>query len=162
MKKLYIKINGSQTEEMAMKKAEELGYKEDNLKESPWREIIVLSYRWYYFYTDYTEERLKEDWFEELIIKEEFTRWELVEVRDYDRDEWERGIYLTTIEWAWNPYFTVSWGDEESFENWKEFEPIEWRQIRKIKKKKETITIWKHTYNKEEFENAVKDLKTNK
>jgi len=161
MKKLYIKINGSQTEEMAIKESEELGYEERYLRGLLWREIIRLNKVWYYFYTDYTEEELKEDWYEELILKEEFTRWELVEIKDKDNEEWEERIYLTTIEWAWNPYFTVRLSAEEDFKNWKKFGVSRWRQIRKIKKEEETITIWEHTYNKEEFENAVKDLKTN-
>lgn len=76
----------------------------------------------------------------EFTVKEnEFTRWEEVEVRNNDSDVWYKKIYLTTIDWAAEPYITVWTASEESFIKWEKFHPTSWKQIRKLQPT--TVTI---------------------
>ena len=73
------------------------------------------------------------------VQEDEFTRWEEVEVRNECSDLWYKKIYLTTIDWAAEPYITVWTASEESFIKWEKFYPISWKYIRKLQPA--TITI---------------------
>lgn len=76
----------------------------------------------------------------EFTVKEdEFTRWEEVEVKSDTINQWYKKIYLTTIDWAAEPYITVWTASEESFIKWEKFYPISWKYIRKLQPT--TVTI---------------------
>ena len=63
-------------------------------------------------------------------MKEEFTYGELVEVRDYDEQEWEKRVYVGTLPHTKRFYCMRKWEDETNYSSW----PIRWEQIRKIQK----------------------------
>jgi len=71
------------------------------------------------------------------IDTEEFVRWEEVLVRDNEEEDWKKRIYLTTIDWANTPFVCVSRWYKEEFKEWKPFDFIAWKHIKKIETKKE-------------------------
>ena len=68
---------------------------------------------------------------------EEFVRWEEVLARDDEEDDWDKAIYLTTIDWAKYPFICVNWLYEEEFKEWKPFNWVSCKYIKKIGTKKE-------------------------
>lgn len=83
------------------------------------------------------------------------TNWELYNIR-------HKRILLAILPWniLWK-YICVDWQFEEEYKQWKKYITSPWQfKIEIPESEKETITIGKHIYNKEEFETAVKNLKT--
>ena len=70
--------------------------------------------------------------FKDMENKETFKKGEIVEARADYNEEWEKRIYLTTIEWAKYPYTVVDEYYEDDFNNWKPFEITWFKQIRKL------------------------------
>lgn len=134
--KKYIKINKEQTEKEAVKHLESLwGKVLDNLMKVIWDKIIILDENNYIYYASYSEQYLKQKWYEEIILTPNF--------------EWYILLYLMK---------TKNWRYIVEDNNW-----ILWafKNIVKIPKETtiETITIWENKYNKQEFEEAIKKLK---
>lgn len=121
------------------------------------------------FYVSHTEDRPM--WIEDSKIRpytprQEFEYGEEVEVRSYEDHKWVKRIYVGTIQGKRLPYITIARAyDDEHFIHDAQlnissgnFETHSWKYIRKLQPR-ETITIAGITYDKAEFENAVKDLK---
>lgn len=75
------------------------------------------------------------DEFVAMTEGEQFTRGEVVEVRGHDGKEWQKRIYLTTVQGAVNPYTCVYGGYEEEFKKGEPFDTARWAQIRKLQPK---------------------------
>ena len=78
-------------------------------------------------------------WYDEEIkwlAEETFTEGEVVEVRDWDEDNWKEKIYLTTLPWkAVSKYIVINKYDEEQYKNWKQFNWDYCDKIRKLQPK---------------------------
>ena len=78
-------------------------------------------------------------WYDEEIkwlASENFTEGEVVEVRDWDEDNWKEKIYLTTLPWkAVSKYIVINKYDEEQYKNWKQFNWDYCDKIRKLQPK---------------------------
>ena len=71
--------------------------------------------------------------FIEMTTKEEFTRGELIVVRDRDERAWEKAIFLHHDEMDYEPFRCVCGDDEKEFKNGEKYASLGWKQARKIK-----------------------------
>lgn len=169
MKKHYIKFEEGNQESLdrAVKKAEEMGYEKvwiNRVLKLQWHWVLQLSDCWSFATSVVSIEDLKSCWYTEIKLEDEsqdeYKEWEKVLVRDYEDAEWSESIYLCTVPWkAERPYICVDYVYEEEYQQWSNFYTMEWRKIKKLKEKQETMEInWK-TYNKKEVEERLSELK---
>lgn len=70
--------------------------------------------------------------FKDILKISCFKRGELVEVRDYNSQEWQRAIYLETIRGTHHPHMCVDNLEEEKYRRGEAVFTSGWEQIRKI------------------------------
>jgi len=153
--KKYIKITDTITEAQAVKHLQSLwGKVYNNLMKFNWDKIIKLADDNSMYYSYFTEEYLKEHWYEE-IIPEIFKLWEQLACSNISKAN-----AIKDLDADFNKYYYTWWKTR----NWKYvIEYGNWtvglfNHIAKIPKV-ETITIWDIKYNKQEFEKAIANLK---
>lgn len=81
------------------------------------------------------------DEFVAMTDGEQFTRGEVVGVRDRDYEDWIPLIYLTTVQGSEFPHVCVRKGNEEKFKNNDPFRTTPFRQIRKLQQSKTVVNL---------------------
>ena len=82
------------------------------------------------------------------MTTEEFTKWELVEVRDCSTSNWQIKIFITEIKGSNYPFVCVNDYHNEEFKTNKKFNCGYWKFCRKIETKKErTVMMTDEEYN---------------
>ena len=151
--KKYIKITKLITEDIAVKYFQSLwGNIYNDLMKNYNDTIIVLDNDNDILYTHSSEEELKEDWYEQVVLEETFEAKEQVACSDISKENAieDDDIYKYYFTW-WR---TKDW--KYITEN-EEGNICIWKYIAKIPKV-ETINIWDKKYNKKEVEKLLKDL----
>lgn len=72
---------------------------------------------------------------------EDFTRGEVIEVRNQEDEEWEKAIFLVEIKGAYKTFFCVAGFSEPEFKIGKSFMTYDWKYARKIEKTEEPKKI---------------------
>lgn len=80
----------------------------------------------------FLEDEQVDEQVDEQLSQPEFTRGELVEVRDSDNIEWQKRIFVIYIDGERYPYRCVAFQYEESFKAGEKFLTSPWVQCRKI------------------------------
>lgn len=160
--KKYIKITKEVTEEKAIKKLEELwGKPFNNLfieYKSNW--ILKLYNTWNIYYTNVSEEDLKENWYEEIVLTPSFELWEQIAVSNASEERAIDDLNRDTYKFYYTWWKTKSWKYIVEVNDWiiNDYKYI--AKIPKEKQKQETIKIGDNTYNKKEFEECIANLKS--
>lgn len=138
--KKYIKIDKNTTEEMAIKHLESLGgtlY--DKLNKYSWRDFIKLDNENDIYYTCFTQQELKEDWFEEIILDETFKVGEQVACSDVSKEKAIEDLINRSMNFYYTWYKTSKWKYIIEDEDW---DVDAWRYIAKIPKEEiEELTM---------------------
>ena len=154
--KKYIRIDKNTTEEMAVEHLESLwGKVYNDLMKNYLDTIIVLDNDNDILYTHSSEEELKEELYEEIVLEETFELWEQIYCNDTSKVNAIESIYNDIYKYYYTWWKTKDWKyitqNEDGNLNI-------WKYIAKIPKV-ETITIWDNKYNKQEYEKAIANLK---
>ena len=153
--KKYTKITDEVTEEIAVKHLESLWgkvYCNLCIRDST---IIILDDYNDIFYTINTEQELKEDWYEEIILAEEFELWEQIACSNISKEKAIKNLERKDDKFYYTWWKTRDWKYIIEFEDW--FLNT-YKYIAKMPKV-ETVTIWGIKYNKQEYGKAIANLK---
>jgi len=86
--------------------------------------------------------------FIKMTTKENFTRWEIVEMREVNNHKWSRKIFLAEIKGSEYPFVCIDTDEVDKLKNNEQFTHQSWRFCRKIEAKKERLVMM----TDEEFE----------
>jgi len=79
--------------------------------------------------------------FIEMTTCNEFTRGELVEMRDYDHHKWNKRIFITEIKWSEYPFICIDIDQFDKLKTNEQFIHQSWKFCRKIETKKERLVM---------------------
>jgi len=152
--KKYIKITKLITEDIAVKYFQSLwGDIYNDLMKNYLDTIIVLDNDNDILYTHSSEEELKEDWYEQVVLEETFKIGEQVACSDISKEnaiEDDDDIYKHYYTW-WktSKWLYITKNEDGNLNTWKYIAKIPDIQI---------IHIWDKKYNQKEVEKLLKDL----
>lgn len=137
MEKIFIKIT-LKTKKDAIKKIEELWYKEYINNSYNWEDIIKWYSDWDWAYTFFTTEDLIERWYKEVKL-EEFELWEQVATSNTSKEDAINCLLTDAIKYYYTWWINKDWDNiTERSDGWY----ISFKYIAKIpKKKKVTLEL---------------------
>lgn len=144
MKQLYIKFeewNGVSLRQACLE-AQKLWYIKNELSNAisfTWYWILLLEEDGTYLTSEFNEEEVKEEWYEEHIF---FKRGDKVRVWDEFKSCSYETIFLTYIEWADYPYVAVDEYCIERYNEWKTFSYSYYKSCEIVtEKEKKKLTV---------------------